>query len=61
MLEGVVSSLLERLLGEFVEGFDANNVNLSLFSTKSGIGKALFLLAVDGVRTPIAHRRAVQC
>ena len=41
MLEGVVSSLLERVLGEFVEGFNAGNVNLSLFSTKSGIGLSI--------------------
>jgi hypothetical protein len=36
VLEKVVSSLLERVLGEFVEGFDGH-VNLSLFSTTSGI------------------------
>lgn len=39
MLESVVSQLLERLLGEFVEGFSPGNVNLSLFSTTSGIGR----------------------
>jgi hypothetical protein len=37
MLESVVSRLLERILGEYVEGFQAGNVNLSLFTSQSGI------------------------
>lgn len=39
MLEAAVSQLLERLLGDYVEGFQTGNVKLSVFSTTSGIGE----------------------
>lgn len=40
MLEKVVSKVLERILGEYVEGFE-KGLNLSLFTTQSGISKII--------------------
>jgi hypothetical protein len=38
VLESFASRILERILGEFVEGFTPGNVNLSLFTKQSTIG-----------------------
>jgi hypothetical protein len=38
VLEKIVSQVLEKAIGEYVEGFVPGNVNLSLFHSTSGIG-----------------------
>ena len=34
MFEGIIASVLNRVLGEFIENLDANQLNISLFSGK---------------------------
>ena len=38
MLEKVISLVVNKALGDYVEGFDSSNIDLSLFSTTTGIG-----------------------
>jgi vacuolar protein sorting-associated protein 13A/C len=37
MFEKILGGLLNRLLGDYVEGFDSNNLNLSLWSGEVNI------------------------